>query len=376
MPHSHPNKTWPYLVVFFLTSLVPAIESRGQTVAPDEPARVRVVLFHPKDVALPANYQMGINRLADYTDSFLRSGLKSWNLKMPVDSIFQRNGSDVRIYRIQGQQNAEAYQKAQTHREAIDRAMQKHQLKKSDGLWWVLVYLGPSPSRFSDFRGGYSPKYGGWSIANYDPRLATLETDQLLGTGLAKDIALKGMIHELGHAFSLPHIGPRYDNRRGNTLMGCTIARYERIAKDQSGKVYLSQAAAAMLIAHPVLRGLALPSGPLPSVQVRQQRLVTGDGLYLEGKIKSNGQPVYAIVGDHHDQLPGSYWVKHYVGRVSSDGTFRIAITEPNRHQGQFKLWFVFADGQSTGNGKQRSANGAIQWDYRFDRQWHLNSIR
>jgi hypothetical protein len=74
----------------------------------------------------------------------------------------------------------------------------------------------------------------------------------------------------------------------------------------------------------------------------------------------------------HNQALPGEYWTQHYVARIQPGGRFAIPIAEPMRSDGELKLWSVFVDGVTTGNGKARSEQGAIVLPYRFEETWML----
>ncbi|MEM9701185.1 MAG: hypothetical protein AAF907_01925, partial [Planctomycetota bacterium] len=352
-------------------------------------AKVRVVLFCPKDVRPPTDYQNGIDVLADYTDRFLLSELKRHGYEPQAKSLFVRTDADGRVSRdgrgsvevlgVIGEQRADAYKKAATHQEAIESAMRHFDLPAKGDLWWVLVYRGDPPTRFSDFRGGSSPKFGGWSIANYDSRLPRLRPTMPICAGLGDEMALKGMVHELGHAFGLPHIGPKADRvrRDDNTLMGPTNFNYRRVTKNRPKNGHLSAASAAMLAVHPVIRGAKMPEWRLPTVKTADLRIrptATGKGFALAGTVRAaGGTPLRAIVGDHSDAMPGDYWAKHYVAEVGRDGRFELPIGEPDKTAGELRLWFTFRSGATTGDGRLRGERGAVKVRYRYvNGRWML----
>lgn len=64
----------------------------------------------------------------------------------------------------------------------------------------------------------------------------------------------KASIHELGHAFGLPHIGPLQADDLGNSLMGPVIRAY-RSRHPNEQRVYLTRASGAMLWKHPLFSG-------------------------------------------------------------------------------------------------------------------------
>ncbi|WP_171189313.1 hypothetical protein [Alienimonas chondri] len=350
-------------------------------------AKVRIVLFCPNGVRPPVDYQSGLDRLADYTDAFILSGLKRWGHEPGVKSLFVRvdeNGrptddgtGSVEVLGVIGEHGVDRYTKPDTHKEAVASAMRHFDLPAKGDLWWVLVYHGDPPTRFSDFRGGNSPQFGGWSIANYDSRLPRLRKTMPICAGLGDEMALKGMVHELGHAFGLPHIGPKAAPRRrhDNTLMGPNNFNYKRVAGRAVQNGHLSEASAAMLAVHPVVRGVPLSEWNLPTVKVADLALrptATGNGFALAGTVRAVGaKPINAVLGDHPDSLPGEYWAKHYVAPVGDDGRFELPVTEAAESDGELRLWFTFPGGETTGNGRWRGANGAVKIPYRYaDGRW------
>ncbi|MFK7820781.1 MAG: hypothetical protein AB8G99_18830 [Planctomycetaceae bacterium] len=331
-----------------------------------------VILFCPKGIQPPTDYQRGVNRLADYTDRFLLDGLKRWEYSAAVKTLFRRKANgDVDVFGVFGEKPPAQYTDASVHKEAIDRVIDGYKLEPKSHIWWVLGYKGPSPVRFEGFRGGQSPKYGGWAVANYDSRVVHLKAGTPVGTPLHREMALKGMIHELGHAFRLPHIGPRYGLKYGNTLMGPTHANFRRVTGRFVKDGYLSQAAAAMLVAHPVLRGRRFERRRVPQVRLSEGQISTdakSGTVSVSGRVQSNLKPVFAIVADHSKKLPGTYWVRHYVSRIETDGQFEVEVTEPVKADGEYFLWFVFPSGELTGNGRMQGTGerGATKIPYRF----------
>jgi hypothetical protein len=195
-----------------------------------------------------------------------------------------------------------------------------------------------------------------------------------LGADFLEAIALKGMIHELGHAFQLPHIGPLERDNAGNTLMGPTHFNYRRVTKADEPRVYLSQAEAALLSIHPAFRGLPDERRQLPAVDIADLQYTVGSGnsaIVVTGRITAQPNPIYALVADESDARPGEYWTKTYVGKVNSSGAFEVIITEPSQSNGTLKTWFAFDTGVQTGDGRRRGRDSGISQTYIYqDGQW------
>lgn len=346
--------------------------------ATDLPGKVAVILFCPKGVQPPQDYQEGIDRIAEYTDRFLLGGVKKWKYSPAVKTLFRRKGEHVEVFGVFGDKPPSAYTDASVHKEAIAKVIEHHKFAPKSHVWWVLGYKGQPPVRFAGFRGGRSPMYGGWAVANYDSRAPKLRPGMPIGSTLLSEMALKGMIHELGHAFRLPHIGPRYQLKRGNTLMGPTHANFRRVTGKNVSEGYVSHAAAAMLVAHPVFRGRPLEDRKPPQVRLSEGNVSTNlktKTVTVSGRIQSNQTPLIAVIADHSKKLPGEYWMRHYVSGIESDGRYSIDITEPLPSDGEYWIWFIFPNGEFTGNGRMQGTGklGTTKIPYRFQNgQWAL----
>ena len=66
----------------------------------------------------------------------------------------------------------------------------------------IMVYAGDPPKKFAGFMGGYGEEIGGWSVCNLNTKPGRIDPKTPLGADYLEEMALKGMIHELGHAFS------------------------------------------------------------------------------------------------------------------------------------------------------------------------------
>ena len=125
------------------------------------------------------------------------------------------------------------------------------------------------PAKFAGYLGGFGPEIGGWAVCNLDMTPGLIDPKSALGSDFLEKLTLKGMLHELGHGFRLPHIGPLKRDNAGNTLMGPTHYHYRRIAPIEEDRVYLCEAEAALLANHPAFRGVADHPSPLPKVEVQ-----------------------------------------------------------------------------------------------------------
>lgn len=335
------------------------------------PCQVHVILFVPSDVEPPRGYQQRMDQIVDYTEAFFKREFKRWGHKDVVMPFRRKANGQVEVTMMRGHNKTSTYKSVGVRAEVMD-ALRKHKKITGDRqVWWIFVYAGDPPKKFQGFLGGFGPIIGGWSVCNFETSSGRISSSARLGSPYLKDIALKGMIHELGHGFQLPHIGPRKRDGSGNTLMGPTHYNFQRVTKiNNEQRVYLSEAAAAMLSTHPAFRGAPDDRGRLPKVEANLTYTVDArkKAIIVKGQVRAPLRPVYALVADESDARPGEYWTKTYMSKVGGDGAFEVVISEPARSNGTFKTWFAFENGVQTGNGRQRGRSGGIAKPYAFSK--------
>jgi hypothetical protein len=363
------------LVCLSLASCSLAVQSgRPAQAATPAPCRVRVILFVPADVNPPAEYQRRIDQIADYAESFFRRELKRWGHEKYVAPFHRSADGRVEVTVIRGKQATAQYKPVPVRVEVMDDLRRRGVIDDYRQVWWIMVYAGPPPAKFAGYLGGFGQEIGGWAVCNFDTTPGVIDPQAKLGADFLEKLTLKGMIHELGHGFRLPHIGPLLRDNAGNTLMGPTHVNYRRVARAEEDRVYLSEAEAALFSVHPALRGVADTPQALPTVTVSNLKYAADRAkktITVTGRVQASRQAIYALVGDESDARPGEYWTKTYVGRVAPDGAFEVVVAEPSESNGTLKTWFVFADGDNTGDGKTRGRESGVSRPYAYRQgQW------
>ena len=182
-------------------------------------------------------------------------------------------------------------------------------------------------------------------------------------------IFLKGCIHELGHGLGLPHIGPKMELGKGNTLMGPVTRIYRAEGGSHPTRAYLSEASAAILSAHPIFTGDPSFRNKLPRTIFQDLAVSYNDrdgGIAVTGKLDSN-HPVHRIVViDDRDDKPGAYWVKGYVTSPDAESSFTVSFPRPKQCSGTLKLLAVYQNGAVTGGGLRRGFGSAHLVPYSF----------
>ena len=336
------------------------------------PCQVHVILFVPSDVQPPTGYLQRIDQIVDYAESFFQRECKRWGFEKVVMPFRRSSDGHVEVTMMRGKEKASQYKPVTIRAEVMDANRQQNKLDGGRQVWWIMAYAGDPPAKFAGYLGGFGPEIGGWSVCNFDTTPGRIDPAAPLGSDFLETLTLKGMLHELGHGFQLPHIGPLQRDKAGNTLMGPTHYNYRRVVTTGERRVYLSEAEAALLSNHPAFRGMPDGRRQLPTVEVQNVKYVANrqnNTIVVNGRVRAAPRPVYALVADESDARPGEYWTKTYVGKVASDGSFAVIVSEPSESSGTLKTWFAFDDGAQTGDGKGRGRESGISKAYTYSRQ-------
>lgn len=336
--------------------------------------QVHVVLFVPSDVQPPKDYQHRIDEIARYADAFFQREFERWNIDSFASPFRRSEDGHVDVTLLRGRNRTLEYKPVPVRMEVMDEARRRNWITAQRQVWWIMVYTGDPPSRFSGYLGGFGEEIGGWSVCNFDTTPGRIDSKASLGSEFLEKLTLKGMIHELGHGFQLPHIGPLRADDAGNTLMGPTHVNFRRVAPAGESRVYLSKAEATLLSNHPAFRGEADERKPLPRVTVQNLKYhvnLQSKTLFVNGRIRGTERPRYALVADESEARPGEYWTKTYIAPVSADGDFEVIVSEPAESGGTLRTWFAFPGGVQTGDGKGRGRDSGLAKSYDFSRrQW------
>ncbi|MFZ5829882.1 MAG: hypothetical protein ACOY3P_07330 [Planctomycetota bacterium] len=356
-------------MVAFLVALFAPL---GAQAAGPAPCQAHVILFVPAGVKPPVGYQQRVDEIVNYTEAFFQRELQRWGHENTVAPFRRSADGHIEVMMLPGKKKTAEYKPVTLRAETMDALRAQKKLDGGRQIWWIMVYAGDPPARFDGFLGGFGPEIGGWSVCNFDTTAGRIDPAAPMGSDFLAKLMLKGMIHELGHAFQLPHIGPRLRDGEGNTLMGPTHANFRRVVPAGADRVYLSEAAAAMLSTHPAFRGAPDDRGALPKVDVQDLKCVVDrsrKGIFVSGRVWTSQPVAYALVADESDARPGEYWTKTYVGKVAADGSFEVLVSEPAPAAGTLRTWFAFENGAQTGNGKTRGRESGIAKKYTFTRQ-------
>lgn len=355
----------------WLLSLILWAVFLGQSVQCDDARSklpdIRIVLLVADGLEAPPDAHQKIAASAEYAEQHLVKWMRHWGYPPARDRILTRDDDGrVRVLEIQGLKPPEEYTKAyELLKEVWGKTQEKYKLPRNYPVWWIWVYKGDPPVRLRDYRGSGNLPRGGWAVVNYENRPGEIKLDKEMAEGFLHDFTLKGCIHELGHAMGLFHIGPLTNDPLGNTLMGPRTDpfRADTTARANENRVYLSEAAAAILWKHFLFSGTTRDRSVLPSVSVNGFNArydSRGRRILVSGTLRSNMKAHSVVLIDEAPPRQENYWRKTYVARLDEQGNFGIQVTQPSRTSGTFRLMFCFENGALTGDGKTRDLKTAF----------------
>jgi len=338
----------------------------------DAPAKlgVRIVFFTPKDVDPPEGVQERMKQIADYTQSFFSTWMKHWGYEpaQPLEIPRDKDGvPEILFFKGEHTQASGKYSRLGFQGEVVRQAFRKHGISPEGQVWWLFMHKAVE-TRWG--RGGGNVRRGGGSTARYFTDAGQIKTTDDLGGGFLREIMLKGAIHEFGHAMGLPHIGPRDGDKLGNSLMGPVNKAYSARKGPTEQRVYLSEAAAAMLWKHPLFTGTTKDRDRVPTVKLLDFKASADSKagcIAVTGKLKSDYTAHSVVVANaQKGSHPGGYWQKTFVGKIARDGTFRVVVNELDKTDGQLRIAFCFNNGAIGGAGFRPGADGKFVKSYRY----------
>lgn len=328
----------------------------------------RVVFFTPSDVEPPDGVQERLAEHVDYAQMFYGKWMKHWGYESahPLNVNRDKDGMPEVLF-VKGRHSEESgrYQQLGFQGEVIETACKEYKIDPAGQVWWIFTYKGPERR---GFRGGGNAKRGGTSTSIYDPAaVGTMRIEDELGSdGIRKNS--KASVHELGHAFGLPHIGPLQNDKLGNSLMGPIVKAY-RSRYPHEPRVYLTKASAAMLWKHPLFSGTEKDREITPSLKFDNVSTTYDQDrgeLIIRGKVVSNYAAHSVVVANESDANRSDYWRQCFAERITDDGTFKIAVNELSDTDGQLRFVCCFNNGAVVGQNGGLGLQSGFAKQYRF----------
>lgn len=327
--------------------------------------RVRIVLLKTSDVVITENDIVRLREIGLYTENYYWSELTSHGYSLSNTTMFARNTDDeILIYVMESSLSSDDINGNNIVAKAKYLMSQQHPDITDLNTIWAIAHLKDG----GGFVGSGSVEKGKMrfqlkdAIGNIDFSKHMSETDY------HRDISLKAILHELGHALTVWHNGPLRSNTDYNTLMGPTNNAYENtVGISQTNEVRLSPYTAAIIAYHPLFNNTTFDTSELEDKTMRIDPLKGDPDLFtidcltgklrLRGKLTSNFGFHHIVVRFSYGLLSSSgYWNSSFAIPTDLDGTFDIEFEIDNintkiieNDEVEYELMVVFNNGLSRG---------------------------
>ncbi len=362
------RSSWPLILLFLVTAILTVLAPDARSEDASMRPVLRVVFFTPSDVEPPVGVQERLAEHVEYAQIFYGKWMKHWGYESTYPlNVNRANASSPEVLFVKGRHDEASgrYRQLGFQGEVIETACKKYDIDPAGQVWWIFTYKGPQRR---GFRGGGNAKRGGTSTSIYDPEASgTMRIEDELGSdGIRKNS--KASVHELGHAFGLPHIGPLQNDKLGNSLMGPIVKAY-RSRYPREPRVYLTKASAAMLWKHPLFSGTEKDREITPRLKFEDVSTTYDKDrgvIILRGKVESNHSAHSVVVANESEANRSDYWRQCFAERIASDGTFEIAVSELSETDGQLRLVCCFNNGAVVGQDGGLGLQTGYAKQYRF----------
>ncbi len=375
------------LISCFQTQTFSQTNNDTEDATPIDKPRVRLVILNTTDVTISQNLIDRVRDIGEYIENYYVSELTTKGYTLGNTHMLARNtDGDILVYLATSTQSSSDITNLTVA--AINLAKTTYTDLTDLNTIWAVVHFKSG----GGFRGGGKVDGGSMRFELKDASGAIDFTSNMAQTNYHRDISLKAIHHELGHALTLLHNGPLRTNTTFNTLMGPINQVYENTVNiAQTADIQLSDYTAAIIAYHPIFRDTAFDIAQLADKTMRIEKIMGDDDLFtvdcttgiahITGKVTSN-LPFHAVVIRlTYDNLGlGGYWNKSFAVPPDSNGVFDLKLIESSinispspQNDFQYEVMVAFDNGLSTGV-NQLGVNESITTsknryisDYSFD---------
>ena len=306
------------------------------------PGRLVVVYFTPRDRDPAKNHTARIRRIVEATAGFYEQELEHHGFPDRKMNVLLNAAGVVEVIDVVG---------ADTHYDKPDGRRIRNEVipvlrqKQIDPEQSVILLFCNLMNYDADARtiSHHSPYYGGgthisgtaWQCDSeiLDPQSFTDLTPLFDGEygnitiGKHNSIFIGGVVHELGHALSLPHCRQRNDEAvRGTALMGSGNRTFQEQVRGEGLGTFLTQANALRLAAHPVFLKrvwASLYDRPKTDWSELAIRSMDGSAIRIDGAVNST-IPVHAVIAYFDPAGRGDYDATTATAVPKDNGTFAL----------------------------------------------------
>jgi hypothetical protein len=350
-----------FAAALLLPTILPSLAS-AQSAATDRPL-VYVIYFIPADRQAEPDHAARVERVMELTREFYRDGMRQNGYADRGFELERDAAGRLRLHEVRGKQPSRFYGRDGADRvkrevsDALATAGLDAQNLTMIVFQTLLEWQGSKAIEIGPYVGGGGPRAGAAYVfddARLDPKLLTSKEpggyyQRPCSIGQFNTHYIGGVIHELGHAFGLPHDKETDADaaRLGSSIMGGGNHTFGRELRGEGQGAFLSPASALPLSVHPLFTGRSEPAVKLTLRLGELQADVQGKTLSLSGKVTGEPKPVGIAARNDPRKPTGDYDAVGWVCPVNADGAFRLSIGELKQGEHDLRLAIYAANGDS-----------------------------
>jgi len=360
--------------LFILLFLFICIASTSAFVDSEGVPPLRIAYFVPSDMEPIADRSERLGRVMRHVQDFFRNEMER-NGYGPMTFALEWDSPDkLKIYEVRGQKKQEEYGRNDWSviRNEVRDALQNQHSLNVDNEYLVIFQLllkieedGVTSVELGPYVGS-GTAFSGTAWVYDDHRLdANLLSNTEPGGYYHRNVSIGqfnthyigGVAHELGHAFSLPHVLEYTIQRQtmGNALMGSGNHTYGRELRGQGRGTFLHETSALRLSTIRAFAGDSDYDRRTRSWEVADITAKEGVNENGERTVTLSGRVVDAVPGligiiAYNDNLDiqGDYDAKAWMTKAIDEGKFSITLSELELAPYQLRLVGVHENGTTS----------------------------
>jgi len=348
------------------------------------PRQLRILYFTPSDRGPAPQYQQRLSTIIDDIHDFYRDGMERQGFG-PKSFAMERDATGQLIIRVvngtepdssftdwPGRPGTGSPEGGKMVKDDCRPVLKAAHIGFDSETFLIFCNLANWDEKALTFR-HHSPYYGEFSgnsglcfaadsgILNLDDlpkKLPILHVEEYgdMSLGKFETIFIGGVAHELGHAFTLPHCGERWDEKAlGVSIMGVGNHTYRDERRGDGPRAFLTMASAMRLASHPLFNSSDKGWGKDPKLTHCDLLLSTNialpalasrpAALRVEGTVEGS-PPIYGVVAYFDSVHDGGYRAPTATSVPDAQGRFAIEISDLAQcGDGEARIEFCHANG-------------------------------
>jgi hypothetical protein len=321
------------------------------------PKKLHVVYFTPADREPEPRYQQRLRAILEDIQAFYRDGMDRTGFGPKTFELARDTEGKCILHLVKGKEPQSGYAKTDTQKICGEckPILETAGISVNRETVLIICNLATWDEKARTFVNDHSP-YCGFSTQTYGCCFAVdtaiLNVDDLFknepmlkdhqrgneSLGKFNSIFIGGIAHELGHAFSLPHCGERWDEKPlGTSLMGDGNLSYRDERPGEARGSFLTMASAMKLASRPLFSKSDKDMELAPKLEKSEFKISTNvsrkdlvgrpSTLRIEGTVK--GKPeVYAVIAYFNSLNDGGYHSPAGTAVPDEKGRFAIEVSD------------------------------------------------